>query len=91
MNIGGIFKIFQKFKLFFQENNVFNFFVANFHGKIEPYVVVSGNLGKVVERILCQNIQNSKSRYLEIPLLKKPKGVRTVIGYICLISENLPG
>ena len=38
--VRSIFLFFQKFKLFFHENNVFNFFVETFHGKIEPYVVV---------------------------------------------------
>ena len=41
MNVEAIFNFFQKFKLFFHENNVFNIFVENFRGKIEPYVVVS--------------------------------------------------
>ena len=40
MKVRGIFKFFQKFKLFFHENHVLNFFVANFRGTFEPYVVV---------------------------------------------------
>ena len=52
MNLEGILKNFQKFKLFFHENSDFKFFMANFHETFEPYIVVLWDIFHLLHLIL---------------------------------------